>query len=71
MYLYMMELTKHYCFSVRVYVDAVINHMAGTGREGVGIGGTYYHSTHDGPEFPGVPYDSVGTKKNYFEFNLE
>ena len=45
--------------------------MAGTGREGVGIGGTYYHSTHDGPEFPGVPYDSVSTQTFYFEFNMD
>ena len=45
--------------------------MAGTGREGVGIGGTYYHSTHDGPEFPGVPYDSASTQTFNFEFNVD
>ena len=37
------------------------NHMAGVGTEGIGIGGAYYHSTHEGPEFPGVPYDYVIT----------
>ena len=49
----------HLLVSFRVYADAIINHMAGVGREGTGIGGTYYHSTHEGPDFPGVPYDSV------------
>lgn len=39
---------------VRIYVDAVINHMTGAFFEGVGTGG----STFSGPnkDYPGVPY---------------
>ena len=40
-------------------MDAVINHMAGVGREGTGIGGSYYKSSHDGDAYFGVPYDQV------------
>jgi hypothetical protein len=36
-----------------IYVEAVINHMAGDGS-GNGSGGSYYNS--DTLEFPGVPY---------------
>ncbi|XP_062602028.1 alpha-amylase-like, partial [Saccostrea cucullata] len=39
---------------VRIYVDSVINHMAGLGRTGQGSGGTSFNS--DNYDFPGVPY---------------
>ncbi|XP_059150386.1 alpha-amylase-like [Physella acuta] len=44
---------------VRVYVDAVVNHMAGLGRKGVGTAGSTFDS--DAKDFPGVPY----TKENF------
>ncbi|XP_055893860.1 alpha-amylase-like [Biomphalaria glabrata] len=44
---------------VRVYVDAVVNHMAGLGRKGVGTAGSTFDS--DARDFPGVPY----TKDNF------
>jgi hypothetical protein len=31
--------------NVRIFVDAVINHMAGMSREGVGSGGCTYFTT--------------------------
>ena len=40
---------------VRIYVDIILNHMAGLGREGQGSAGTYFKS--DDRHFPGVPYD--------------
>ncbi|XP_069131143.1 alpha-amylase-like [Argopecten irradians] len=39
---------------VRIYVDVVVNHMAGLGRIGTGTGGTHFDS--DNFDFPGVPY---------------
>nr|AWU67110.1 putative alpha-amylase [Crangon crangon] len=39
---------------VRIFVDAVVNHMAGLGRQGVGSAGTSFNS--DNLDFPGVPY---------------
>ena len=40
------------CF--RIYVDAIINHMAGMGRSGVGTGGSEFDS--DLGSLPGVPH---------------
>ena len=37
-----------------MYVDVVVNHMAGLGRIGTGDGGSSYNS--DNFDFPGVPY---------------
>lgn len=50
--------SKHFAFQVRIYVDAVINHMCG---EGGGAGtsstcGSYYHAQNR--EFPAVPYSA-------------
>ncbi|KAF0291644.1 Alpha-amylase 1 [Amphibalanus amphitrite] len=39
---------------VRIYVDAVLNHMAGLGRSGQGIAGSSFNS--DDHDFPAVPY---------------
>jgi len=39
---------------VRIYVDAIINHMAGVDRSGIGSGGSEFVA-EDG-HFPGVPY---------------
>ncbi|KAH9519300.1 Alpha-amylase A type-1/2 [Bulinus truncatus] len=39
---------------VRIYVDAVVNHMAGLGRKGVGTAGSTFDS--DKHDFPGVPF---------------
>ncbi|KAK3725760.1 hypothetical protein RRG08_011494 [Elysia crispata] len=39
---------------VRVYVDIVLNHMAGTGRSGTGSAGSSFNS--DKRDFPGVPF---------------
>ncbi|CAL1534471.1 unnamed protein product [Lymnaea stagnalis] len=44
---------------VRVFVDAVVNHMAGLGRSGVGTAGSTFNS--DARDFPGVPF----TKENF------
>ena len=41
--------------SCRIYVDAVINHMAQMGRSGKGSAGTEFDA--DSGYFPGVPYD--------------
>lgn len=42
---------------VRIYVDAVINHMAGLDRKGVADGGSSYDSTDPANlQFPGVPF---------------
>lgn len=41
---------------VRIYVDGIINHMAGLGRSGTGTNGTYFLSDVDDADFPGVPY---------------
>ena len=41
----------------RIYVDVVINHMAGLGRSGTGSGGSNFNS--DNYEFPGVPYSQA------------
>ncbi|CAH1784331.1 unnamed protein product [Owenia fusiformis] len=40
--------------NVRIYVDLVVNHMAGKGRSGTGSGGTSFNS--DANDFPGVPF---------------
>ena len=37
-------------------MDAVINHMAGKGRNGTGDAGSHYDS--DELDFPGVPFSS-------------
>ena len=41
---------------VRIYVDAVINHMAGMDREGTGSGGSSFNTMNDNHDFPAVPY---------------
>ena len=41
---------------VRIYVDAVINHMAGMDREGTGSGGSSFNTMNDNHVFPAVPY---------------
>lgn len=38
----------------RIFVDAVVNHMAGAGRSGVGSAGTSFET--EPLNFPGVPY---------------
>ena len=62
---------------VRIYPDAVINHMCGGERgDGVGTGGTFFNATAQ--EFPDVPYDiddfnddicttSSGNIENYYD----
>ena len=47
-----------FCFGFRIYVDAVVNHMSGTGRSGTGDGGSSYNSNGDNRDFPGVPYSA-------------
>ncbi|KAH3853812.1 alpha-amylase A-like [Dreissena polymorpha] len=39
---------------VRIYVDVILNHMAGLGRNGTGTAGSTFNS--DLFDFPGVPY---------------
>ncbi|PAA52154.1 hypothetical protein BOX15_Mlig014993g1 [Macrostomum lignano] len=39
---------------IRIYVDAIINHMSGTGRSGKGSGGSDFDA--DEMHFPAVPY---------------
>jgi len=41
---------------VRIYVDAVVNHMSGMGRSGTGDGGSSYNA--DQLSFPGVPFSA-------------
>jgi len=41
---------------VRVYVDAVVNHMAGMDREGTGSGGSSFNTMDKNHDFPAVPY---------------
>ena len=41
---------------VRVYVDAVINHMAGMDRQGTGSGGSSFNTMDGNHDFPAVPY---------------
>ena len=41
---------------VRVYVDAVINHMAGMDRHGTGSGGSSFNTMDGNHDFPAVPY---------------
>lgn len=41
---------------VRIYVDAVINHMAAKNKKGTGSGGSAYDGTT--PSFPEVPYSA-------------
>ncbi|XP_046454250.1 alpha-amylase-like isoform X3 [Daphnia pulex] len=50
----------HRCNSVgvRIYVDAVVNHMTGTGRSGIADGGSSYNANGDARDFPGVPYSA-------------
>ncbi len=63
---------------VRIYVDAVINHMTGSGVKGTGSGGTSFNA--DSRFFPGVPYggndfndkkcrSSSGSIENYQDVN--
>uniref|UniRef100_H2Z2M5 Alpha-amylase n=1 Tax=Ciona savignyi TaxID=51511 RepID=H2Z2M5_CIOSA len=42
---------------VRIYVDAVINHMCGAGGAGTGTGGSYYDANTE--DFPAVPFSSM------------
>ena len=42
-------------YLVRIYVDAVINHMTG-GGSGVGSNGSYFDG--DKEDFPGVPFSA-------------
>ncbi|XP_005089737.2 alpha-amylase [Aplysia californica] len=44
---------------VRIFVDVVVNHMAGLGRVGPGSGGSQFNS--DNLDFPGVPF----SKQNF------
>jgi len=39
---------------VRVYIDVILNHMSGVGRQGTGTGGSYFESSNG--HFPAVPY---------------
>ncbi|XP_041359720.1 alpha-amylase-like [Gigantopelta aegis] len=48
---------------VRIYVDAVVNHMAGIGRSGVGTAGSHFDS--DARDFPGVPYSRQHFNDNH------
>jgi len=41
---------------VRVYVDAVVNHMAGMDRQGTGSGGSSFNTMDGNHDFPAVPY---------------
>ena len=41
-------------FKIRIYVDAVINHMAGKGKNGTGDAGSTFDV--DQLDFPGVPF---------------
>ena len=47
------QVFKQFCVC-RVFVDAVVNHMAGLGRSGTGSAGSPFDS--DSHDFPGVPY---------------
>lgn len=49
----MLHLSSYFYFH-RVYVDVVVNHMAGLGRQGQGTGGSSFNS--DNYDFPGVPF---------------
>ncbi|CAL4138325.1 unnamed protein product, partial [Meganyctiphanes norvegica] len=57
------ELTDmvHRCnaVGVRIFVDAVVNHMAGITRSGVGWDGTPFDSTDGVLDFPGVPFEAA------------
>ena len=44
---------------VRIYVDAVINHMAGMDREGTGSGGSNFNTMNNNHHFPAVPYSDA------------
>ena len=44
---------------VRIFVDAVINHMAGMDREGTGSGGSSFNTMDDNHDFPAVPYSDA------------
>ena len=44
---------------VRIYVDAVVNHMAGMDREGTGSGGSSFNTMNDKHDFPAVPYSDA------------
>jgi len=44
---------------VRIYVDAVINHMAGMDREGTGSGGSPFNTMNENHDFPAVPYSDA------------
>ena len=41
---------------VRIFVDAVINHMAGADRQGVGTAGSSFNTMGKTRYFPAVPY---------------
>jgi alpha-amylase len=45
-----------YNFCLRIYVDAVVNHMSALGGSGTGDGGSSYNG--DQQDFPGVPYSA-------------
>ena len=44
---------------VRIYVDAVINHMAGMDRQGTGSGGSSFNTMDNNHDFPAVPYSDA------------
>ena len=44
---------------VRIYVDAVINHMAGMDRQGTGSGGSSFNTMDNNHDFPAVPYSNA------------
>ena len=54
-------LSGHFDYLSRIYVDVVINHMAGLGRKGTGTAGSNFDS--DKRSFPGVPYSSSDFNK--------
>ena len=60
---------------VRIYVDAVINHMAGMDREGTGSAGSSFNTMNNNHDFPAVPYSdsdftpSVGLSLSFKRFS--
>ena len=55
------------CYTCRVIVDSVINHMTGHGGSGQGTAG----SSYDGPSesYPGVPFSNLDFHQPYCEIN--
>ena len=41
---------------VRIYVDAVINHMADFGKEEFGSAGSFFNTSYEARDFPTVPF---------------